>query len=334
MEKLEKRGNVFGRIMQNELSMLVVALIGLMVVFSILTEVFFTPLNLLNVLRQVSYNAIAAIGMAMIIISGEIDLSVGSLQALAGVLAVMALNATGNVVVAVVVALAISIAAGVANGVLVTVLGLNSFIATLATMAIWRGMIMIITNAVSQIISVPDFSKIGTASVAGIPIPIIIMVVLVVVFHFVLNNSAFGRYIYAVGGNRESAKLAGLNVKKIKMLVYILGNLLFGVSAVILTARLDSGQPNAGEGMEMNVVAATVLGGVSMTGGTGTLLGAIVGVVILGVIQNGLVLLNVNSFWQDVVRGIVIILAVYLDVRRKISVEKRLLRESQQAQQA
>lgn len=328
METLKKE-NIFGRMMKNELSGLIIALAALMIVFGCLTSVFFTPLNITNILRQVSLNAIAAIGMTMIIISGEIDLSVGSIQALAGVAAVMALNATGSIFVAIIVALAIGVATGLCNGVLVTKLGLNSLIATLATMAIYRGIIMVATDAISQIVTVEGFSEIGAGSIFGIPIPVIIAAVLIVIFHFVLSNSKFGRYVYAVGGNKESAKLAGLNVPKIKMQVYILGNVLFALSAVILTSRLDSGQPNAGEGMEMNVIAAVILGGVSLNGGTGTLLGAIIGVVILGVIQNGLVLLNVNSFWQDIVRGIVIILAVYLDVRRKKSVEKRLLRESQ-----
>lgn len=338
METLKKE-NVFGRMMKNELSGLIIALAALMVVFGCLTSVFFTPLNITNILRQVSLNAIAAIGMTMIIISGEIDLSVGSIQALAGVAAVMALNATGSIFIAIIVALAIGVGTGLCNGALVTKLGLNSLIATLATMAIYRGIIMVATDAISQIVTVEGFSEIGAGSLfvvpgyfPGVPIPVIIAAVLIVIFHFVLSGSKFGRYVYAVGGNKESAKLAGLNVPKIKMQVYILGNILFALSAVILTSRLDSGQPNAGEGMEMNVIAAVILGGVSLNGGTGTLLGAIIGVVILGVIQNGLVLLNVNSFWQDIVRGIVIILAVYLDVRRKKSVEKRLLKESQAAQ--
>ncbi len=332
MERTIKKENVFSKMMQNEISGLVIALIGLVVVFSILAPVFFTPTNLWNISRQVSLNAIAAIGMTMVIISGEIDLSVGSLQALAGVSAVMAMNATGNIFVGVLVALAIGACTGLINGTLVTKLGLNSLIATLATMAIFRGLIMVITNAVSQIVEVRAFAEIGAGSIGPVPIPVIFAVALIIAFYFVIHRSVFGRYIYAVGGNKESAKLAGLNVPKIKMQVYILGNLLFAASAVILTSRLDSGQPNAGVGMEMNVIAAVILGGVSLNGGTGSLIGAIIGVVLLGVIQNGLVLLNVNSFWQDIVRGIVIILAVYLDVRRKASVEKRLLRESQAAQ--
>ncbi|MEG0693209.1 MAG: ABC transporter permease [Oscillospiraceae bacterium] len=332
MEKIqERKANVFNKLLRHDQSGLVIALIALCVVFTIATPVFFTVLNITNVLRQVSLNAIAAIGMTMIIISGEIDLSVGSIQALAGVTAVIVLNATGNIFVALIVALLIGAGTGAANGFLVTKLGINSMIATLGTMAIYRGIIMVATNAVSQPVLVPGFSEIGAGSIFNIPIPIIIAAILIGVFYFVLNNTVFGRYVYAVGGNKDSAKLAGLNVTSIKMKVYIIGNILFALSAFILTSRLDSGQPIAGIGMEMNVIAAVILGGVSLNGGTGSLAGAIIGVVILGVIQNGLVLLDVNTFYHDIVRGAVIILAVCLDVRRKKSEEARLLKESQAA---
>lgn len=321
--------NAFHKLMRYEQSGLVIALIVLGVVFSILTPIFFTPLNLTNILRQVSLNAIAAVGMTMIIISGEIDLSVGSIQALAGVTAVIVLNNTGSIAIALAVALGIGCLTGLVNGLLVTKAGINSLIATLGTMAIYRGVIMVATQAVSQPIMVKGFSDLGAGNIGGVPIPVIIAAGLIAVFFFILNNTVFGRYIYAVGGNKESAKLAGLNVDNIKLKIYVLGNILFALSAFILTARLNSGQPIAGQGMEMNVIAAVILGGVSLNGGTGSLAGAILGVVILGVIQNGLVLLDVNTFYHDIVRGAVILLAVYLDVRRKKSAEARLLRESQ-----
>jgi ribose transport system permease protein len=321
--------NAFHKLMRYEQSGLVIALIVLGVVFSILTPIFFTPLNLTNILRQVSLNAIAAVGMTMIIISGEIDLSVGSIQALAGVTAVIVLNNTESIPLALAVALGIGCLTGLANGLLVTKAGINSLIATLGTMAIYRGIIMVATQAVSQPIMVKGFSDLGAGNIGGVPIPVIIAAGLIAVFFFILNNTVFGRYIYAVGGNKESARLAGLNVDNIKLKIYVLGNILFALSAFILTARLDSGQPIAGQGMEMNVIAAVILGGVSLNGGTGSLAGAILGVVILGVIQNGLVLMDVNTFYHDIVRGAVILLAVYLDVRRKKSAEARLLRESQ-----
>ncbi len=324
-----KKENVFSRMMRHDLSGLLLALVALCIFFACATPVFPTLLNVTNILRQVSLNAIAAIGMTMIIVSGEIDLSVGSIQALAGVTAVIVLNATGNIFVALVVALLIGVGTGLVNGTLVTRLGINSLIATLGTMAIFRGIIMVATSAVSQPVMVQGFSEIGAGDIGGIPIPVIIAIALIVVFFFILNNTVFGRYVYAVGGNKESAKLAGLNVENIKMRVYVIGNVLFALSAFILTSRLDSGQPIAGVGMEMNVIAAVILGGVSLNGGTGSLLGAIIGVLILGVIQNGLVLLDVNTFYHDIVRGAVIILAVYLDVRRKKSTEARLLKESQ-----
>ncbi len=326
-----KKENILQKMLRQEQSGLLIALIVLAVVFSIATPIFFTGLNLVNILRQVSLNAIAAIGMTMIILTGEIDLSVGSIQALAGVTAVMVLNSTGSILIALIVCLAIGVATGLSTGLIVTKLGINSLIATLGTMAIYRGIIMVATQAVSQPVLVEGFSDIGAGSVAGIPIPVIIAAGLIAVFIFILNNTVFGRYIYAVGGNKDSAKLAGLNVSNIKLKVYIIGNILFALSAFILTSRLDSGQAIAGTGMEMNVIAACILGGVSLNGGTGSLAGAIIGVVILGVIQNGLVLLDVNTFYHDIVRGAVILIAVYLDVRRKKSSEARLLRESQVA---
>ena len=326
-----KKENMLQKMLRQEQSGLLIALIVLAIVFSIATPIFFTGLNLVNILRQVSLNAIAAIGMTMIILTGEIDLSVGSIQALAGVTAVIVLNITGSIFMALVVALAIGVATGLATGLIVTKLGINSLIATLGTMAIYRGIIMVATQAVSQPVMVEGFSEIGAGSVLGVPIPVIIAAALIAVFIFILNNTVFGRYIYAVGGNKDSAKLAGLNVSNIKLKVYIIGNVLFALSAFILTSRLDSGQAIAGTGMEMNVIAACILGGVSLNGGTGSLAGAIIGVVILGVIQNGLVLLDVNTFYHDIVRGAVILIAVYLDVRRRKSAETRLLRESQVA---
>ncbi len=273
---------------------------------------------------------IAAIGMTMIILSGEIDLSVGSIQALSGVLGVMAMNATGNMIMGIVVTLGVGCLTGLVNGTLVTKLKINSLIATLGTMAIYRGTIMVITEAVSQPLTVEEFKIIGTGNIGGVfPIPLLISIILIVAFYFILNNTVFGRYIYAVGGNKDAANLAGLSVPNIKMKVYVLGNLMFAVAAIILTARLGSGQAIAGEGMEMNVIAAVILGGVSLNGGIGNLIGAIVGVLILGVVQNGLVLMNVNTFYHEIVRGVIIIIAVYIDVRRKASAELRILKESQ-----
>ncbi|MDR0518664.1 MAG: ABC transporter permease [Clostridiales Family XIII bacterium] len=329
MNQLAKRKNSFFGLLQMDQSGLLIALIAIGIVLSILSPAFFTPNNIMNILRQASPSMIAAIGMTMIILSGEIDLSVGSLQAFAGVLGVMAMNYTGNIFVGIIVTLGAGCSAGLLNGFLVTKLKLNSLIATLGTMAIFRGVIMVITQAVSQPIKVKGFSEIGMGSIGIFPTPLLIVIFLIAAFYFVLNNTAFGRYIYAVGGNKEASALAGLSVSRIKLQVFVIGNILFSISAIILTSRLDSGQAIAGVGMEMTVIAAVILGGVSLNGGIGSLTGAIIGVLILGVLQNGLVLMDVNTFYHDIVRGTVIIIAVYIDVRRKQSADIRLLKESQ-----
>lgn len=314
------------KIMQHEQTALTLALVAVCVVLSFLTNKFFSVLNITNILRQTSLIAIAGIGMTMIILSGEIDLSVGSLQALAGCAAVSVLNATNNILLALIVALAVGLVTGLINGLLVTRAGLNSMIATLATMAIFRGIVMVATNAVSIPVRVESFSNIGAGYVGAIPVPVIIAVVLLAIFYFIINHTVFGRYIYAVGGNAEAAQLAGLSVKNIKLAVYMIGHLLFALSAFILASRLNAGQAIAGDGFEMQVIAAVILGGVSMSGGSGSLMGAVIGMLILGVVQNGLVLLDVNTFYHEIVRGGIILLAVYLDVRRKKKLSAQLVR--------
>ncbi|MGI6113070.1 MAG: ABC transporter permease [Mahellales bacterium] len=327
MEKA-KNGQYLGNILRWEQSALLIALIVICIVSGFLSDAFFSVLNITNILRQVSLIAIAGIGMVMILLVGEIDLSVGSLQAAVGITAVTTLNATGSISLALLAALATGLVVGLLNGFLVTKAEINSLIATLGTMAAIRGTGMVVTQAVSIPARVEAFKQIGAGHVGGVPVPVIFTVALVLVFYFILNHTVFGRHIYAVGGNPEAAKLAGLPVKKIKMQVYILGNLLFAFSAFILASRLYAGQAIAGTGFEMQVIAAVILGGVSLSGGSGTLLGALIGMLILAVIQNVLVLMNVSSFYHEIVRGIVIILAVYLDVRRKKNLASKLLKSS------
>jgi len=327
MEKTSK-GRLFKSITRFEQAALVIALLAICIVFSILSSSFLTVLNITNVLRQVSLMVIAGIGMVLLLLLGEIDISVGSLQAAVGITTVTVLNATGSIILALLAALATGVVSGLLNGLVVTKGGVNSFIATLGTMAIIRGIGMVVTKAVSIPVRVPEFAEIGAGQLFGIPVPVIISTALVVLFYFVLNHTIFGRQIYAIGGNSEAAKLAGLPVQKIKLQVFVLAGVLFALSAFILASRLDAGQPIAGQGFEMQVIAAVILGGVSMSGGNGTLSGALLGMLILGVIQNGLVLLNVSSFYHDIVRGAVIILAVYLDERRKKNAAKQLLRSS------
>ena len=312
------------RLLQNEQAGLLLALILLCVVLSFLSPVFFTALNIKNVLRDAALVAIAGIGMVMVILLGEIDLSVGSVQAVAGIVAVAVLNSFSSVSVALAATLFAGASIGLINGLLITRAQINSLIATLGMMAILRGGAMVSTQAVSIQGAVDSFIEIGTGHIGPLPIPVLIAFLLLVLFFYVLHYTTFGRYVYAVGGNPQAARLSGLPVERIRIAVFVIAGLLAALSAFILASRLNSGQPNAGLGFELQVIAAVILGGISLTGGVGTLAGALIGILILTVLSNGLVLLNVSSFYHDIARGIVIILAVYLDTRRKQSLVRRM----------
>lgn len=313
-------------VLRSEQAGLLVALVLLCLVIAALTPVFLTGVNIKNVLRDASLIAITGTGMVMIILLGEIDLSVGSSQAVVGILAVAALNQTGSVSLALLAALVTGGLIGLVNGLLVTRAQINSLIATLGMMAILRGAAMVTTGAVSIQGEVEAFVEIGTGYLGPVPVPVAIMAVLLALFYYILHHTVLGRYVYAVGGNREAARHAGLPVDRIRVAIFCIGGALAALSAFVLASRLNSGQPNAGLGFELQVIAAVILGGISLSGGVGTLSGAFIGILILTVLNNGLVLLNVSSFYHDIARGVVIILAVYLDSRRKQSLLRRLLR--------
>jgi ribose transport system permease protein len=202
---------------------------------------------------------------------------------------------------------------------------LNPLIATLGMMSILRGAVLVGTNGISIQIINEEFLNIGIGHVAGIPIPVIIWILLIVIFWFTLSCTSFGRKIYAVGGNEKAAKLSGIHVERIKVLVYVLSGILAAVAAIILASRMNSGQPTAGDGFEMTVIASVVVGGVSMSGGRGSLAGAMVGTLIFQVLANGLILLDINSFWQNILRGALIIIAVYIDEHRKEKLVKEII---------
>lgn len=312
-----------------QLTLLLIFLI-LCVVLALLEPKFSTRINLINVLRQASMTAICGIGMVMLVLLGCIDLSVGSAQAVVGVFCVYVITKTGSVPVGIFAGLAMGAFIGVVNGLIVTRMRITALIATLGTMSILSGSAMVATNAVSIQILDSSFLYIGTGQIAlplvgRIPVPVILLLILVVVFTYVLNHTTFGRYLYAIGGNEAAAGLAGIPVNRVKMVAFGLAGLLTGLAAIILASRMNSGQPTAGLGFEMQVIASVIIGGVSINGGRGTLGGAMIGVLILSVLSNGLVLMDVNSFWQNILRGIVIILAVYLDERRRVNTARKLL---------
>jgi ribose transport system permease protein len=291
---------------------------------SMLSENFLTPDNGWNILRQISVNLCLSIGMTLVILSGGIDLSVGAILGLTGAVAagllkngatLGALDAHLEFTVtgAVVAGIAVGGAAGWFNGFAITRFKLPPFVATLGMLSIARGLTMLWTGGFPVTSLGPTFGFFGTGAFLGMPMPVWIMLALVAVFVVVTQRTRFGRHIYAVGGNERAARLTGLNVPRIKLAVYTLAGALAGVAGLIVTARLDSAQPNAGLGYELDSIAAVVIGGTSLSGGRGSIWGTVLGCLIIGVLNNGLFLLNVSPFWQQVIKGGVILLAVALD---------------------
>ncbi len=291
-----------------------IGLLALVIILSFLSPYFLTIPNLLNVVRQVSIIAIVSFGMTMVILTGGIDLSVGSMLAFSGaVTAGMIVNSGLNVFLAILIGLAAGTALGLFNGIAVAKAKLPAFIVTLAMMTIARGFTLIYTNG--RPISGFDetFRFFGAGYLGRIPVPVVIMFLLLFIIYVLLKKTPLGRYIYAIGGNEKATKLSGINTDKIKIAVYALNGFLAAVSGIILTSRLNSAQPMAGEGYELDAIAAVVLGGTSLSGGSGGVVGTIVGALIIAVLNNGLNLLNVSSFYQLVAKGAVILLAVFLD---------------------
>lgn len=284
---------------------------------SLLTPYFLTVSNLLNVLQQTAINAIIAVGMTYVIISAGIDLSVGSLLAFSGVVLASALQAELPLPVAILIGLLTGTLGGLLNGLLVSFGKLPPFISTLGMMSVARGAALVYSDGRPISGFDPTFRGIATGEVFFVPVPVILMGLVYVVSHQVLKRTRFGRYTYAIGGNEEAAILSGVNVKFHKTMVYALSGLMSALAAVVLTARLNSAQPTAGIMYELDAIAAAVIGGTSLMGGEGTLPGTLVGALIMSVLKNGLNLLGVSSFLQQIVIGSVIIIAVLLDTQLK-----------------
>ncbi len=303
---------------QTQEGILLLIVLGLCVVLTYQSPVFLTSRNIGVLLSQISMTAIAAVGMTTLIIVGEVDLSVGSLQAFIGVITMQVLNQTTNLPVALVVGLALGALVGLVNGLLTLGLGISSFIVTLGMLGVLRGLSYASTSAaVQNTANLPSFSTIGNGFIGFIPWPVAIMAFIFLIFYLLLNRTTLGRYIYATGGNRTAARLAGLQVNKLKLLCFVLASTLASLSAIILISRLNSGQNNAGFGFELQVVGAVLLGGTSLQGGRGSLIGTLLAVLLLGVLNNGIVLLNINSSWQTAMNGLVILFAIFLDARRR-----------------
>lgn len=299
--------------------------LGLMVlVLSFLSDQFLTADNGFNILRQISVNLCLSIGMTLVIVSGGIDLSVGAILGLAGAVAAgllkngLAIPPLGIALMftttgAILAGVLVGGAAGWANGFVITRFRLPPFVATLGMLSIARGLTMLWTGGFPVTGLGETFGRLGTGTLLGVPMPVWVMVAVAALFVVVTKKSRFGRHLYAVGGNERAARLTGLRVNRVKIAVYTLAGALSGVAGLIVTSRLDSAQPNAGLGYELDSIAAVVIGGTSLSGGRGTVMGTVLGCLIIGVLNNGLFLLNVSPFWQQVIKGGVILLAVAID---------------------
>lgn len=278
-----------------------------------LKPVFLTPDNLINVIRQVSITAIIGIGMTFVLISGEIDLSVGSIAALAGIVVTMGLKDGLPMVIAIVLAMGVGALCGFANGGIHVYARIPSFIVTMGMLNIARGVVLVITNSY-PVTGLPDsFKVIGRGYVGFLPVPVIIMFVCYILGYLVLKYVKFGRSIFAIGGNIEAARLSGISVNRNKILIYVLCGVTAAIGGIVLASRMFSGQPSAGDGLELNAIAACVIGGTSTTGGKGRIWGTFLGALIMGIITNGMNLLNISTNWQLIVQGAIIIIAVGLD---------------------
>lgn len=288
------------------------------VFLSVLSDKFLTSGNLISVMRQISINVYIALGMTLVIILGGIDLSVGAIVALTGTVTVGLIVNTGlPIAAAIAIGLLIGVVCGFISGTMVAEFKLPAFIVTMAMMNIARGAANVYSGGRSTRITDEFFSSIGSGYLFGvIPLPVIYMVALIILITVVLNKTKFGTYIYAIGGNRESARLSGVPIKKVEVAVFTIIGLLSAFAGLVLASRMYSGQPSVGAGYELDAIAACVLGGVSMSGGKGRISGTVFGAMVIGFISNGLNLMNVNSFWQLVVKGIIILIAVVIDSQK------------------
>ena len=286
-------------------------LVLLFIVFSALTSSFYQPGNLLDILLQSSINSMIAVGMTLVVMARGIDLSVGSVVGLSSMLAASALS--HNLLLGIVAGMALGVACGLINGFLIAKVKLPDFIATLGTLSIYRGLALIYTDGKPIYGIDPTFRAIFAGQVAGIPTPVLLAVAIAILAYLLVRYTALGEQVIAVGGNEEAARLSGINIDRVKIAVYAVSGLLASLAGFVLIGRVGAAEPIGGTGFELQAIGAAVIGGASLFGGEGNPLGALIGALILGSLQNGLTLLNVPSFWQLVATGAVVILAVFAD---------------------
>ena len=301
---------------------IIVAFLVLCVFLSVFPKTsgsFFTRQNIFNVLRQISTNLFLACGITMVIILGGIDLSVGSIIALSGCISAGCVARYNlPLPIALLMGLLVGLLVGMFNGAVISKTTIPAFIVTLATMNIAKGLAYVYTGGSPVRVVTKEWQFLGAGYVGIFPTPVVILVIVLIITAIIMNKTKMGRHMYAVGGNQQAAEFSGIKVEKVKFFVHAFSGLMAGLAGIVLASRMYSGQPTAGDGAEMDAIAAVVVGGTSMAGGSGKIGGTIIGGLIIGVLNNGLNLLNVNSFWQYVVKGVVILLGVFLDYFRNI----------------
>ena len=300
----------------NNIRMLLV-LIGLIVIFSILSPYFLSMRNLTAIGLTISVIGIVCIGQSIVLLTGAFDLSVGSVAGFAGIVVASLTKAYGMYPLMFIVGIAIGLIIGLVNGLLIAKANVNALITTLGMMTIFQGAIFLVSNGFAVGVNKPDFRFLGTTRILSIPLPIIILVILYVIFYFILKYTVFGRYIYSIGGNAEAARLSGINVDRMRVFTFMLVGGLSAFGGILLASRLGSAQTTAGSQYPLNSIGACVLGGIAITGGIGNIWGALIGVAIIGVLKAGLIMVNMPSYYQWIANGIVLIIAVYLDTRRR-----------------
>ncbi len=296
---------------------MIFAVLFLVLVLSLMSDTFLSLTNLMNVLRQMSMVAILAVGMFFVMVGGGIDISVGSLVGLSSIVVAAGLTSWGlHPAVAIALAVGVGALCGLVNGLLVARVGVPALIGTLGMMEVARGLLYVFTEGYPIGIKDTSISFIGKGYLWVIPWPVIFMLVIYIIGHFVSQKTKFGRYVYAVGGNDEASHLSGIKVVNIRLITYVLSGVAAGISGVILASRMSSGQPNAAEGWEFEAITAALIGGVSIVGGKGKVFGVLLGAILIALLTNGMTLMDVSSYWQRVIKGAVLVGAIVLDVYR------------------
>lgn len=296
---------------------LFLVMIAMTIIFAVLNPTYLSTKNLLNILMAASLSGLIAIGESYLIISGQIDLSPGAVAAFAGVFAALLAQNGVPFLLIIVITLAVGAVFGILNAFQVNVLRIQPFIASLAVMSIARGLAYLMCGGKPIFIKDDAFIKVGTTRIMGTPLPVIILIAAFVIFGVILVKTRFGRNIYATGGNPAAARLGGININRVKLKLFVISACLASLGGIILASRMNTGQPSAGQSVDFDAITAAVLGGIAMTGGTGSLSGTFLGVLILQGFNNGLLLLNISTFWQDVARGLLMIFALTFDFYRK-----------------